>query len=134
MGRKLRVMGGVGSGGALVAALSCAGCFPALGALAGALGLGFLSQFEGVMINKFLPVFALLVLLINSYAWFRHRIHWRGVVSLLGPGVILLSLYPLWGYSWSSDLLYVALTLMLFLSVVDFIKPVQSRCILPKVE
>ena len=38
----------VGSGGVWLAALSCTACFPALGSLASALGLGFLSHFETV--------------------------------------------------------------------------------------
>jgi len=37
--------------GAIVAAMGCAACFPALGSLAAALGLGFLSQYEGVFIR-----------------------------------------------------------------------------------
>tara|TARA_R110000787_G_scaffold192081_2_gene303604 strand:+ start:1629 stop:1802 length:174 start_codon:yes stop_codon:yes gene_type:complete len=43
----------VGVGGVIIAALSCAGCFPALGALAATLGLGFLSQLEGVAITAY---------------------------------------------------------------------------------
>ncbi len=134
MSSKIRIAGQVGFGGVLVAALSCAGCFPALGALAGAIGLGFLSQFEGVMINKLLPLFTLLVLLINGYGWFRHRVHWRGLLSILGPSVVLASLYPFWHYALSSNLFYAALILMLVLSVVELFKSVKSSCALPRVE
>ncbi|HAN26601.1 MAG TPA: mercury transporter MerC, partial [Haliea salexigens] len=42
MGRIVSSMDKVGVGGVIIAALSCAGCFPALGALAATLGLGFL--------------------------------------------------------------------------------------------
>jgi len=34
-------------GSILIAALSCAGCFPALGSLAAAIGLGFLGNLKG---------------------------------------------------------------------------------------
>ena len=88
-------------GSILIAALSCAGCFPALGSLAAAIGLGFLGQLEGVMINKLLPVFAGFALLLSIYSWSKHRIHWRGLISTLPPIVILAVLYPLWKYAWS---------------------------------
>ena len=132
MNRKLSALDHVGCGGILIAALSCAGCFPALGALAATFGLGFLGQFEGVMVNTVLPLLAVLVLFINGYAWWQHRSHWRGVLSVLGPVAILASLYPLWQYSWSGGLFYGALTLMLVVSVMEFVKPVQARCVLPR--
>ena len=52
MGRIVSSIDKVGVGGVIIAALSCAACFPALGALAATLGLGFLSQLEGLAINK----------------------------------------------------------------------------------
>jgi mercuric ion transport protein len=49
------------------------------------LGLGFLSQLEGLAINTLLPPFATIALLVNFFGWFQHRIHWRGILSVLGP-------------------------------------------------
>ena len=46
-----KILDKVGSGGVWLAALSCTACFPALGSLASALGLGFLSHFEGIAVN-----------------------------------------------------------------------------------
>jgi mercuric ion transport protein len=47
----------VSSGVVWIAALSCTGCFPALGSLGSVLGLGFLSTFEGIAVNTLLPIF-----------------------------------------------------------------------------
>jgi mercuric ion transport protein len=52
--------------GTLVAAMSCAGCFPALGSLGAALGLGVLGQYEGFLFRKLLPALAVLALLVNA--------------------------------------------------------------------
>jgi mercuric ion transport protein len=128
MNRIVSSLDKVGTGTVVVAALSCAACFPTLGALSATLGLGFLHSMEGVMLNRLLPLFALFGVPINSYAWYQHRILWRGILSVLGPSAILASLYPFWQYSWSSYLFYAALVLMLIISVMDFIKPAQPRC------
>jgi len=131
MRRVMSVLDKVGLGGVFIAALSCAVCFPALGALAAVLGLGFLSQLEGIAITVLLPLFAFIALAVNGYAWFKFRVHWRGVLSILGPVVILFTLYYLWQFSWSTPLFYVALGLMLLVSIGDFVWPVKTYCILP---
>jgi mercuric ion transport protein len=113
------------SGGVWLAALSCAACFPALGSLASALGLGFLSQFEGIAINTLLPVFSTLALIANLYGWYKNRKLIRGVLSILGPIAVLLTLYPLWQYGWSSYLFYAGISLMVFMSILDIVKPVR---------
>ncbi len=118
-----RVFEKLGSLGAVISALGCAGCFPALGALAAILGLGFLSQYEGLFINTLLPLFALLVLFLNAVSWTRHRVFWRGLLSVLPPIVILLALYPLWAYGWSTILFYTALVAMFAMSIFDLLKP-----------
>ncbi|MEH6582301.1 MAG: organomercurial transporter MerC [Halioglobus sp.] len=118
----------VGVGGVIIAALSCAACFPALGALTATRGLGFLSQLEGLAINKLLPIFASLALAVNAYGWYQHRVHWRGVVAVLGPSAILATLYPLWQYGWSTYLFYSALVLMLAVSFADLIWPAIKVC------
>ncbi len=133
MGRIVRSIDKVGVGGVIIAALSCAACFPALGALAATLGLGFLSQLEGLAINKLLPVFATIALVVNAYGWYQHRNHWRGVLSILGPMAILATLYPLWQYGWSTYLFYCALVLMLTVSLADFIWPAKNVCPIPEV-
>lgn len=117
------IMEKLGSLGVVISALGCAGCFPALGALSATVGLGFLSQYEGLFINTLLPLFALLVLFLNAFSWTRHRVFWRGLLSVLPPIVILLVLYPLWAYGWSTILFYTALVAMFAMSIFDLLKP-----------
>jgi len=117
----------VGSGGVWLAALSCTACFPALGALASALGLGFLSSFEGIAVNTLLPIFATLALMVNIYSWYQHKSHIRGGLSIAGPIAVLLTLYPLWQYDWSSYLFYFGISLMVVMSVLDLVKPIRKR-------
>jgi mercuric ion transport protein len=132
MGKTVSTLEKIGVGGVILAALSCAACFPALGALAATIGLGFLSQFEGVAINNLLPFFAVLALLVNTYGWYQYRVHWRGLLSIGGPMAVLATLYPLWQCGWSTYLFYVALTLMLAVSIADIISPPKPTCTLPE--
>ena len=117
----------VGSGGVWIAALSCTACFPALGSLASVLGLGFLSSFEGIAVNTLLPIFASLALLVNIYNWYHKKNHLRGSLSILGPIAVLLTLYPLWQYGWSTYLFYFGISLMVVMSVLDIVKPIKER-------
>jgi mercuric ion transport protein len=116
----------IGSGGVWLAALSCTACFPALGSLASILGLGFLSTFESMAINTLLPIFASIALLANCYSWFKHKNNVRSSISVIGPVIVLLTLYPLWQYDWSTYFFYVGITLMVIMSVLDIIKPVKE--------
>ena len=118
----------IGTLGVWFAALSCPVCFPALGVLVSLLGLGFLSAFEVIAITVLLPMFASIVLLISLYDWYQHRNHLRGILSASSPTLILLILYPLWKYSWSTYMFYGAISLMLVVSVLDIVKPVRIQC------
>lgn len=128
MGRVVSSIDKLGVGGVVIAALSCTACFPALGTLTATLGLGFLSQLEGVAINTLLPLFATIALVVNGYGWYKHRKSWRGLLSVLGPVAVLATLYPLWQYDWSTYLFYAALILMMTVSVVDLIWPIKKGC------
>ena len=125
-----RIAEKVESFGAIASAMGCAACFPALGALGASLGLGFLSSFEGVLINKLLPIFATVALIANVWGWYQHRVHYRGVISILGPLAVLATLYPLWIYGWSRYLFCVGLLLMFVVSIVDLVKPAKSTCLI----
>ncbi|MBA6392167.1 organomercurial transporter MerC [Colwellia sp. BRX10-3] len=121
-----KILDKVGSGGVWVAALSCTACFPALGSLASAFGLGFLSHFEGIAINILLPIFATLALVVNLYNWYKNQNYTRGILSVIGPIIVLLTLYPLWQYNWSTYLFYVGICLMVIVSILDIVKPVEE--------
>lgn len=122
-----KILDKVGSGGVWLAALSCTACFPALGSLASALGLGFLSHLEGIAVNTLLPIFATLALLVNLYNWYTNQNHIRGTLGIFGPIAVLLTLYPLWQYDWSTYLFYFGICLMVLVSALDIVKPVKER-------
>ena len=125
-----RTLAKLGSLGTIISALGCAACFPALGALSASVGLGFLSSYEGILINKLLPAFAIMALLANVWGWVHHRLHYRGLLSIVGPIAILLTLYPLWTYEWSAYLFYLGLSLTFAISIMDIVKPATSQCAL----
>lgn len=118
----------LGSLGALVSAMGCAMCFPAIASLGGALGLGFLGQWEWTFINTLLPAFAWLVLVLQALGWFAHRQWHRTLLGMLGPILLLLSLYPLFQYAWSTWVTYAALAMMVAVSVWDLFSPASRRC------
>ncbi|TCO77882.1 organomercurial transporter MerC [Chromatocurvus halotolerans] len=118
----------MGSLGALVSAMGCAMCFPAIASLGAAVGLAFLARWEGLFINTLLPFFAWLVLIMNAVGWFSHRQWHRSVLGMVGPTLLLLSLYPWFRYAWSTEITYTALGMMAAVSVWDLVSPANRRC------
>jgi len=114
--------------GALVSAMGCAMCFPAIASLGAALGLGFLTRWEWMFVNTLLPLFAWLALLINALGWLSHRQWHRSLLGMLGPTILLLSLYPWFKYAWSSYATYTGIGLMLAVSIWDLLAPANRRC------
>ena len=112
--------------GVLVAALSCAGCFPALGSFGAAVGLGFLSAYEGFLFRELVPALALLALIANGVAWYRHRVALRGLLSIGGPLAVLAALLLFWSHDWSIGLFYAGLASMLIVSVLDIFRPART--------
>lgn len=117
-----------GSLGAVMSAMGCAMCFPAIASLGAAIGFGFLSQWEGMFINTLLPFFAWVALVVNGLGWFSHRQWHRTALGVLGPILLLLSLYPWFQYGWSAYVTYSALGLMVAVSIWDLIRPGNRRC------
>ena len=91
-----------GSIGAVVSAMGCAMCFPAIASLGAALGMGFLEQWEGAFINTLLPLFAWVALTANALGWFKHHQWHRSLLGMAGPVLLLLSLYPWFQNAWST--------------------------------
>jgi mercuric ion transport protein len=114
--------------GALVSAMGCATCFPAIASLGAALGMGFLAQWEGLFVNTLLPLFAWLALALNALGWFSHRQWHRSLLGMLGPTILLLSLYPWFEYAWSSYATYTGIGVMLAVSIRDLVSPANRRC------
>jgi len=109
--------------GAVVSAMGCGACFPAIASFGGAIGLGFLSQYEGLFISVLLPLFAALALLANALGWLKHRQWHRSVPGMVGPTLVLIA-----SYTMAEKLLYVGLAAMFAVSIWDFASPANRRC------
>ena len=118
----------LGALGAIVSAMGCASCFPVLGALGSALGMGFLAQFEGVFINTLLPLFATIALVAALVSWWSHKRHLRGLLASAGPIMVLATLYLFWTDAWSTYMFYAALALMFGVAVWDLTAPPHRVC------
>jgi mercuric ion transport protein len=113
--------------GSIVSAMGCASCFPAIASLGAAIGLGFLSQYEGLFIRFLLPAFAGIALFANAIGWLSHRQWRRTVPGLVGPVLVLAAVYLTYGWR-GEALLYVGLAVMLATSVWDLFSPAQHVC------
>lgn len=128
MGVIARVSDKAGVLGSIVTAAGCASCFPALASLGAAVGLGFLSRYEGLFITILLPVFAAAALLANAFAWRSHRQWPRASLGLIGPLLVIAAalLMRFAGVS-TAPLLYVGLAFMIGVSIWDLISPAHRR-------
>ncbi len=128
MNMLLRIADKAGSLGAVVSAMGCAMCFPAIAGLGAAIGLGLLARWEWLFVNTLLPLFAWVVLIANVLAWFKHRQWLRSSFGVFGPILLLLSLYPWFRYGWSTYVTYAALFIMVVVSLWDLFWPANRRC------
>lgn len=129
MGLVTRIVDKAGALGSVVSAMGCAACFPAIASLGAAIGLGFLAQYEGLLLTKLLPLFAAIALVANCLGWFRHRQWHRSVLGMVGPVIVLLALYPFFGQWWTAQLLYTGLATMVGVSIWDLVAPAHRRCV-----
>ena len=123
-----RIFDKTGAFGTLTAAMGCGFCFPALASLGATLGPGFLTQFEGLFINTLLPIFASIALAANAFSYFNHKTWYRTLIGITGPVIVLLVLYLLWSYSWSTNLFYAGLLMMMGTALRDIFRPAQKTC------
>lgn len=123
-----RIADKAGAFGSVIAAMGCAACFPALASLGAALGLGFLHQYEGLIVNRILPLLAGLALAANLLGWFSHRQFRRTVLGIIGPAIVLIDLVWLRGHAWTANLLYLGLAFMIVVSIWDMAAPANRRC------
>ena len=123
-----RIADKTGALGSIVSAMGCAACFPAIASLGAAIGLGFLSEYEGLFLTKLLPLFAAVALLANVLGWFSHRQWHRSVLGVIGPAIVLAAMYLFFGQSWTAGLLYTGLAFMVAGSIWDLVSPTNRRC------
>lgn len=115
--------------GSIVSAMGCASCFPAIASLGAAIGLGFLSQYEGLFIRILLPVFAGIALFANAIGWLNHRQWRRTAPGLIGPILVLAAVFVMRAYGERSGwLLYPGLVVMLATSIWDLFSPAPRVC------
>ncbi len=132
MGLITPVANKAGALGTIVSAMGCASCFPAIASLGAAIGLGFLSQYEGLFIRILLPAFAAVALLANALGWLSHRQWRRTALGLIGPVLVLAAVFLMRAYGLQSGwVLYPGLAFMVGVSVWDFVSPANRRCELP---
>lgn len=131
MGLITRIADKTGALGTVVSAMGCAACFPALASLGTAIGLGFLSEYEGLFITRLLPLFAALALLAYALGWLSHRQWHRSLLGMVGPAIVLAAMLLFFGNWWTANLLYVGLALMVGVSIWDLLSPANRRCELP---
>ena len=117
-----------GSLGSIVSAMGCGACFPAIASFGAAIGLGFLSQYEGLLITRLLPLFAALALVANALGWLSHRQWQRSVLGMIGPIIVLAATLLFMGNWWTANLLYVGFAFMAGVSIWDFVSPSNRRC------
>ncbi len=123
-----RIADKAGLFGSLVSAMGCAACFPALASLGAAIGLGFLSQYERLLVSTLLPLIAALALTANALGWFAHRQWHRSLLGMIGPAIVLADTLLFRGHKWTAALLYVGLALMIGVAIWDFVSPANRRC------
>jgi len=123
-----RIADKTGALGSIVSAMGCAACFPALASVGAAIGLGFLSQYEGLFVSRLLPLFATLALLANALGWLSHRQWYRSLLGSIGPVIVLSATLLFLGNWWTANLFYVGLAFMVGVSIWDFASPANRRC------
>lgn len=117
-----------GSLGALVAAMGCSFCFPAIASLGAVIGLGFLAQWEGFLLTRVLPAAAILTLIVNILGYFHHRQWYWSLLGVIESLTILLVLNFWFATSWRTDVIYSALGVMILVSVWDIFWPANRHC------
>lgn len=117
-----------GAWGSLLSAMGCAVCFPAIALLGANVGLGFLSEYESVLVTWFLPFFATLSLVANGLSWYSHRRLMRALLGMLGPAMVLGALFLIPEHAIAVAVLYVGLTAMVLIGVWDLLYPVRRLC------
>lgn len=83
---------------------------------------------EGIVYRYPAAAVRLDYLLANALGRLSHRRWHRSLIGMIGPSIVLLSLYPWFQYGWSNWTLYAGLVLMLAVAVWDLWSPAHRRC------
>lgn len=124
--------------GTLLGSFGCVACFPAVASIGAALGLGFLSRWEGVSVRYVVPLCALLVLVANLTGWLSHRRRGRVLVAAVGPLMALLGAFGLMGVfgltrgflpvALARGVFYAGLGVMIAVAILGMLRPPDPAC------
>jgi len=133
-----RVADKAGVIGAIVGSFGCAACFPAAASIGAAIGLGFLGQWEGLLVRFLVPIFAIVALLANVAGWLSHRQLHRALIGSIGPVLALIGAFGLMGVfamthgflaaDAARGIFYAGLIIMVLAALWDLIRPANRRC------
>ena len=133
-----RVADKAGVIGTIVGSFGCAACFPAAASIGAAIGLGFLGQWEGLLVRIVVPIFAIVALLANLMGWFSHHQWQRALTGSIGPFLALTGAFGLMGlFGMTRGFLpadvargtfYAGLIVMVLAALRDLIRPANRRC------
>ncbi len=130
-----RILDKTGVLGTIVSGLSCTMCFPALASIGAAVGLGFLSRWEGFFVHILIPVFLVIILLANSLGWFAHHQWQRSLLEDIGPVIALFGdqgmVQHFLPVEMARILLYAGLVFMVMIAIWDMVSPAHKRCPVP---
>lgn len=114
----------------ITASMSCGFCFPSLASLGASLGTGFLSAYEVFFIQTLIPALAGFIIVLQVYAYVKHKRLIYLFFGLIGPVSILILKYFFWMASYRTEIYYLALSCMLAYSIFMLFKPPQTLCLL----
>lgn len=133
--RLSRILDKTGVLGTVVSGFSCAACYPALASIGAAVGLGFLSRWEGLFVHVLIPIFLLIALLANALGWFAHRQWHRAALGSAGPLIALVADLGMTQHFLPVELarllFYAGIVLMVIVSIRDILNPANRRCAAP---
>lgn len=138
MSMTTRVADKTGVIGAIASSFGCAACFPAAASIGAAIGLGFLGQWEGLLVRFLIPIFAIVALLANLCGWFSHHQWQRALIGSIGPILALIGAFGLMGVfamthgflaaDVARGIFYAGLIVMVLVALWDVIRPANRRC------
>lgn len=100
-----------------ITALSCPVCWPLFAGIGGALGLGILAPWEGIMMNYVFPPFVVVALIGTVFSYKNHQQVVPLVFGVLSGSLVLFGFYV----GWQLMLMYIGIFGLLVSSVLSFL-------------
>lgn len=107
----------IGSTGMIFTVLACPVCWPLFAGLGGALGLGVLAPFEGIMMDYVFPPFVVLTLIGSILSFQYHKQRLPLIVGILSGLLVLYGFYV----GWQLTLMYIGIFGLLISSILSYL-------------